>query len=47
MPNASHGLFSPIQLRSGQTLRNRIAKAAMEEGMAGHAQLPDERLVAL
>ncbi|OBA84395.1 2,4-dienoyl-CoA reductase [Mycobacterium sp. 1164966.3] len=40
-------LFSPIQLRSGQVLRNRIAKAAVEEGMAGQAQLPDERLVAL
>jgi 2,4-dienoyl-CoA reductase-like NADH-dependent reductase (Old Yellow Enzyme family) len=40
-------LFSPIQLRSGQRLRNRIAKAAMEEGMAGHAQLPDERLITL
>jgi 2,4-dienoyl-CoA reductase-like NADH-dependent reductase (Old Yellow Enzyme family) len=47
MPNVSQGLFSPILLRSGRTLRNRIAKAAMEEGMAGHAQLPDERLVAL
>ena len=40
-------LFSPLELRSGLVLRNRIAKAAMEEGMAGHAQLPDERLIAL
>jgi 2,4-dienoyl-CoA reductase-like NADH-dependent reductase (Old Yellow Enzyme family) len=40
-------LFSPLELRSGQKLRNRIAKAAMEEGMTGRAQLPDERLVAL
>jgi 2,4-dienoyl-CoA reductase-like NADH-dependent reductase (Old Yellow Enzyme family) len=47
MSDASQGLFSPIQLPSGQTLRNRIAKAAMEEGMAGPAQLPDERLLAL
>lgn len=47
MPNTSRVLYSPIQLQSGQTLRNRIAKAAMEEGMAGQAQLPDERLVAL
>jgi 2,4-dienoyl-CoA reductase-like NADH-dependent reductase (Old Yellow Enzyme family) len=40
-------LFSPLMLRSGVTLRNRIAKAAMEEGMAGSAQLPDERLISL
>jgi 2,4-dienoyl-CoA reductase-like NADH-dependent reductase (Old Yellow Enzyme family) len=41
------GLFSPLVLRSGERLRNRIAKAAMEEGMAGTAQLPDERLIRL
>src|ERR1700747_882685 len=40
-------LFSELVLRSGARLPNRIAKAAMEEGMAGSAQLPDERLVAL
>jgi 2,4-dienoyl-CoA reductase-like NADH-dependent reductase (Old Yellow Enzyme family) len=40
-------LFSPLLLRSGGALRNRIAKAAMEEGMAGSAQLPDERLISL
>src|SRR5580698_6308151 len=40
-------LFSPLILRSGATLRNRVAKAAMEEGMAGSSQLPDERLVSL
>jgi 2,4-dienoyl-CoA reductase-like NADH-dependent reductase (Old Yellow Enzyme family) len=40
-------LFSPLVLRSGTTLRNRIAKAAMEENMAGSAQLPDERLISL
>jgi 2,4-dienoyl-CoA reductase-like NADH-dependent reductase (Old Yellow Enzyme family) len=40
-------LFSPLVLRSGATLRNRVAKAAMEEGMAGSSQLPDERLVSL
>ncbi|MFJ3801793.1 NADH:flavin oxidoreductase/NADH oxidase family protein [Streptomyces sp. NPDC090088] len=40
-------LFSPLRLRSGQVLPNRIAKAAMEEGMAGAGQLPDERLLAL
>jgi 2,4-dienoyl-CoA reductase-like NADH-dependent reductase (Old Yellow Enzyme family) len=43
----SNELFAPLQLRSGLVLRNRIAKAAMEEGMAGDAQLPDERLVEL
>jgi 2,4-dienoyl-CoA reductase-like NADH-dependent reductase (Old Yellow Enzyme family) len=43
----STGLFSPLVLGSGTTLRNRIAKAAMEEGMAGGAQLPDERLISL
>jgi 2,4-dienoyl-CoA reductase-like NADH-dependent reductase (Old Yellow Enzyme family) len=40
-------LFSELVLRSGSTLENRIAKAAMEEGMAGGSQLPDERLVSL
>src|ERR1700730_15485848 len=40
-------LFSPLVLRSGGRLRNRIAKAAMEEGMAGGSQLPDERLISL
>src|SRR3982074_679493 len=43
----SSELFSPLMLRSGGRLRNRIAKAAMEEGMAGDAQLPDERLISL
>ncbi|MGW6054168.1 NADH:flavin oxidoreductase/NADH oxidase family protein [Streptomyces sp. NPDC055189] len=40
-------LFSPLALRSGQVLRNRIAKAAMEENMAGHGQLPDQQLLTL
>jgi 2,4-dienoyl-CoA reductase-like NADH-dependent reductase (Old Yellow Enzyme family) len=44
---ASSELFSPLPLRSGGRLRNRIAKAAMEEGMAGNSQLPDERLGSL
>ncbi len=43
----SSELFSPLLLRSGGTLRNRVAKAAMEEGMAGGSQLPDERLISL
>ncbi|CAM5693807.1 NADH:flavin oxidoreductase/NADH oxidase family protein [Streptomyces chartreusis] len=37
-------LFSPLHLRSGQILGNRIVKAAMEGGMAGAGQVPDERL---
>ncbi|MFG2537884.1 NADH:flavin oxidoreductase/NADH oxidase family protein [Streptomyces sp. NPDC048511] len=40
-------LFSPLPLRSGQVLKNRIAKAAMEENMAGDGQLPDEQLLTL
>jgi 2,4-dienoyl-CoA reductase-like NADH-dependent reductase (Old Yellow Enzyme family) len=43
----SRELFSPLALRSGGTLRNRIAKAAMEENLAGSGQLPDERLISL
>jgi 2,4-dienoyl-CoA reductase-like NADH-dependent reductase (Old Yellow Enzyme family) len=43
----STDLFTPLALRSGLLLRNRIAKAAMEEGLAGHAQLPDARLIRL
>jgi 2,4-dienoyl-CoA reductase-like NADH-dependent reductase (Old Yellow Enzyme family) len=34
-------LFSPLPLRSGATLGNRIAKAALEEDMAGDGRLPD------
>jgi 2,4-dienoyl-CoA reductase-like NADH-dependent reductase (Old Yellow Enzyme family) len=40
-------LFSPLPLRSGQVLKNRVAKAAMEENMAGDGQLPDEQLFTL
>ncbi|MEA2145493.1 MAG: hypothetical protein QOG59_1080 [Solirubrobacteraceae bacterium] len=40
-------LFSPLLLGSGSTLRNRVAKAAMEENLAGSSQLPDERLISL
>jgi 2,4-dienoyl-CoA reductase-like NADH-dependent reductase (Old Yellow Enzyme family) len=43
----STDLFSPLQLRSGATVRNRIGKAAMEENLAGSSQLPDERLSSL
>ncbi|MEU6577513.1 NADH:flavin oxidoreductase/NADH oxidase family protein [Streptomyces sp. NPDC046805] len=40
-------LFSPLSLRSGQVLNNRIAKAAMEENMAGEGQLPGKELFGL
>ncbi|MFC8269797.1 hypothetical protein ACFUIZ_29360 [Streptomyces cinereoruber] len=40
-------LFSPLLLRSGQALRSRIAKAAVEENVAGAGQLPDERILTL
>ncbi|MGW2169282.1 NADH:flavin oxidoreductase/NADH oxidase family protein [Streptomyces sp. NPDC001705] len=40
-------LFAPLPLHSGQVLKNRIAKAAMEENMAGDGQLPDEQLLTL
>ncbi|MFC1431557.1 NADH:flavin oxidoreductase/NADH oxidase family protein [Streptacidiphilus sp. N1-3] len=43
----SSDLFSPLALRCGRTLGNRIAKAAMEEAMAGAGQLPDQRLLTL
>ncbi|OXM45649.1 NADH:flavin oxidoreductase/NADH oxidase family protein [Amycolatopsis alba] len=40
-------LFSPLRLRSGLELGNRIAKAAMEENMADGGQLPGESLLEL
>ncbi|MET9144627.1 NADH:flavin oxidoreductase/NADH oxidase family protein [Streptomyces sp. NPDC004042] len=40
-------LFSPLPLRSGQVLGNRVAKAAMEENMAGAGQLPGQELFGL
>ncbi|MFC8866652.1 NADH:flavin oxidoreductase/NADH oxidase family protein [Streptomyces sp. NPDC057148] len=43
----SSELFAPLPLHSGQVLKNRIAKAAMEENMAGDGQLPDEQLFTL
>ena len=45
MPDISQPpLFQPLQLPSGQTIPNRIAKAAMEENMADLRHLPGERL---
>ncbi|MFE6664943.1 NADH:flavin oxidoreductase/NADH oxidase family protein [Streptomyces sp. NPDC057697] len=40
-------LFSPLSLRSGQALGNRIAKAAMEENLADEGQLPGRHLLEL
>ncbi|WP_399096897.1 NADH:flavin oxidoreductase/NADH oxidase family protein [Streptomyces sp. BBFR2] len=40
-------LFTPLRLASGAELPNRIAKAAMEENLAGPGQLPDQRLFTL
>ncbi|GAA4396579.1 NADH:flavin oxidoreductase/NADH oxidase family protein [Tsukamurella soli] len=40
-------MFAPITLRCGQVLPNRVAKAAMEEGMAAQGQLPTDGLIAL
>ncbi|MEY9964857.1 2,4-dienoyl-CoA reductase-like NADH-dependent reductase (Old Yellow Enzyme family) [Streptacidiphilus sp. MAP12-16] len=43
----SSDLFAPLALANGSVLPNRIAKAAMEENLAGDGQLPDERLLRL
>ncbi|RVU18912.1 NADH:flavin oxidoreductase/NADH oxidase family protein [Streptomyces antnestii] len=43
----SSELFSPLPLRSGATLTNRIAKAAMEENLARDGQLPGRELLTL
>nr|BDT27752.1 NADH:flavin oxidoreductase/NADH oxidase family protein [Bacteriovorax sp. HI3] len=39
--------FLPLILPNGTVIQNRIAKAAMAEGLAGIGQLPDDRLVHL
>jgi len=40
-------IFSPLTLPNGQVIPNRICKAAMEENMAEHGQVPGEALVNL
>ncbi|MFC9156681.1 NADH:flavin oxidoreductase/NADH oxidase family protein [Streptomyces bauhiniae] len=40
-------LFSPLLLRSGQVLSNRIGKAAMEENMAADGQVPGKQILTL
>ncbi|WP_411970061.1 NADH:flavin oxidoreductase/NADH oxidase family protein [Paucibacter sp. Y2R2-4] len=40
-------LFQPLQLPHGQLLPNRLAKAAMEESLAEHGQLPGPAIARL
>lgn len=44
---STHSIFQPITLPSGLTLKNRMAKAAMEENMAIEGQMPGGELHAL
>ncbi|WP_411352364.1 NADH:flavin oxidoreductase/NADH oxidase family protein [Leisingera aquaemixtae] len=37
-------LFEPLALPNGAILKNRLAKAAMEESLAAYGQVPDARL---
>lgn len=37
-------LFEPLSLPNGAVLKNRLAKAAMEESLAAYGQIPDEKL---
>ncbi|UDY23347.1 NADH:flavin oxidoreductase/NADH oxidase family protein [Nocardioides sp. Kera G14] len=43
----SSPIYTPLVLRSGSVLPNRLAKAAMEENMSAPGQLPGEELFAL
>lgn len=40
-------IFDPLPLAHGGNLQNRLAKAAMEEHLAGPGQLPDEHILRL
>lgn len=40
-------IFAPLTLPNGSTLPNRLAKAAMEEQLAGPGQLPSDELIRL
>jgi len=42
-----HTLFTPLTLPNGQTIPNRLAKAAMEENMADADQAPSDQLLRL
>ncbi|MES0832763.1 2,4-dienoyl-CoA reductase [Nocardiopsis tropica] len=46
-PQTRRILDTPLRLRSGLVLRNRVVKAAMEEQLAGPRRQPDHRLVTL
>lgn len=46
-PNLPSPLFQPLPLAHGQPLKNRLAKAAMEEGMAEAGQLPGPAITRL
>lgn len=46
-PTMSTPLFAPLQLPNGATIPNRIAKASMEESMAGLGQLPTAQMIQL
>ncbi|WP_338042041.1 NADH:flavin oxidoreductase/NADH oxidase family protein [Corynebacterium freiburgense] len=45
--NKPEKIFEPLELRHGKPLRNRIAKAAMEENLGGEEHLPNPRLFQL
>ena len=40
----SDTIFTPLTLPCGQTIPNRLCKAAMEENLAAPGQIPDEKL---
>lgn len=46
-PMTPSPLFQPLPLAHGQPLKNRLAKAAMEEGMADAGQLPGPAITRL
>ena len=47
VPSRPTSLFTPLQLPNGATIPNRLAKASMEESMAGAGQLPTAQLIQL
>ena len=47
MNTTASKLFSPLILPNGQTIPNRLCKAAMEENLSDEGQLPGDRLFRL
>jgi len=47
MNTTASKLFSPLTLPNGQTIPNRLCKAAMEENLSDEGQLPGDRLFRL